>query len=349
MPKKKEADKGDIMFDFMPGFEVDGDLATEEIDLNFGLGDEDDDDEDAMAPTADGDDADGDETPDEDEEGEESSEDDEEKEEADPEGEEGKEGDDPEEPGETPESEGKTSKGKEPTVPKSRLDQVLARARKAEAQLEALQSGQLKQDAPDTSEGEEFDFDGKEEEYQNLLLEGETKSATAVRREINAALVAQVTQSTRQNANETTNQARVNEKLLEVAQEIEAEYPEFDPNSDTFDKDMTDEILEIRAGLVATGKPQITALSKAVELVVKAHGLQSLSDQAEAAKTAIRGKKKTTISDKVKAANSQPARMEGKRADTRRDDADLDLSQLNEEEFNALPEATLRKLRGDIF
>lgn len=353
MAKKNKEDTGDIMFDSMPGFEEDPDMPTDELDLNFDDVDGDDDDDEDVASATDGDDEGGDEEDEGDEEGEESSEDEEKEEEDDPEGDEGDKGDEEDE-GEKDEGEDEGDKdgGKEksePMVPKSRLDQVLARARKAEEQLRA----QAKQEAEanPADDGEAYDFDAKEREYQELVLEGEADKAVALRKEIRAEERKLFTQDATKQTSQTNTQARIQEKLLEVAAEIEAEYPVFDPNSPTYNEALTDEVMDLRDGFINSGKhTAIGALSKAVEVVAKMNNLKSVSEEAESAKEQIKGGKKPgkkTVAEKVKAANQQPSQMPGKRGENR--DAKIDIASMTEEQFDALPESTLRELRGDVF
>jgi len=57
--------------------------------------------------------------------------------------------------------------------------------------------------------------------------------------------------------------------------------------------------------------------------------------------------KNTDIRKKVAAANSQPPQLPGD-AGASRGEPSIDLNTLSQEEFDALPEATLQRLRGDI-
>ena len=58
-------------------------------------------------------------------------------------------------------------------------------------------------------------------------------------------------------------------------------------------------------------------------------------------------KKRAEVSRKLKAAEAQPPEMPGE-SSTARGEKALDIASMTEDEFNALPEATLRRLRGDI-
>ena len=68
-------------------------------------------------------------------------------------------------------------------VPKERLDAVLAKQKALQKQLEDLQA----QNTPDENAPEAYDYDTKEAEYQEFILDGETAKATALRKEMRAA------------------------------------------------------------------------------------------------------------------------------------------------------------------
>ena len=80
------------------------------------------------------------------------------------------------EPAAAPKASGKKS----PMVPKARLDEVLAKQKALQKQLdEVTEANKPAEDAP-----EEYDFDTKEHEYQNMVLDGKTAEAVALRKEI---------------------------------------------------------------------------------------------------------------------------------------------------------------------
>ena len=72
---------------------------------------------------------------------------------------------------------------KKQMVPKARLDEVLAKQKALQKQLDEMTAANVKTaEAPDA-----YDFDTKEVEYQNMVLDGETEKAVALRREIRKA------------------------------------------------------------------------------------------------------------------------------------------------------------------
>lgn len=237
---------------------------------------------------------------------------------------------------------------KKPMVPKARLDEVLAKQKALQKQLDEINAAKEKaEEAP-----ESYDFDAKEVEYQNMVLDGETDKAVALRREIRKAEREQLEYEMRQEMSQTVNQDRQMTALQQAANAMEDAYPVFDRNSDDFNEDMTNEVVELRDAFIMKGYEAVDALSKAVKYVVKDHDLDQAQESApslagKAQKSDELAKKRAQVSKKLKAAEAQPPELPGESSSSHGEKG-LDLSTMTEEEFDALPEATLRRLRGDI-
>ena len=237
---------------------------------------------------------------------------------------------------------------KKPMVPKARLDEVLAKQKALQKQLDEINAANEKaEEAP-----ESYDFDAKEVEYQNMVLDGETDKAVALRREIRKAEREQLEYEMRQEMSQTVNQDRQMTALQQAANAMEDAYPVFDRNSDDFSEDMTNEVIELRDAFMMKGYEAVDALSKAVKYVVKDHDLDQAQEIApslagKAQKSDELAKKRAQVSKKLKAAEAQPPELPGE-SSSNHGEKGLDLSTMTEEEFDALPEATLKRLRGDI-
>ena len=237
---------------------------------------------------------------------------------------------------------------KKPMVPKARLDEVLAKQKALQKQLDEINAANEKaEEAP-----ESYDFDAKEVEYQNMVLDGETDKAVALRREIRKAEREQLEYEMRQEMSQTVNQDRQMTALQQAANAMEDAYPVFDRNSDDFNEDMTNEVVELRDAFMMKGYEAVDALSKAVKYVVKDHDLDQAQESApslagKAQKSDELAKKRAQVSKKLKAAEAQPPELPGE-SSSNHGEKGLDLSTMTEEEFDALPEATLKRLRGDI-
>lgn len=238
---------------------------------------------------------------------------------------------------------------KKPMVPKARLDEVLAKQKALQKQLDDMKASQEPaEDAP-----ESYDFDKGELEYQQFVLEGEAEKAAALRQSMRKAEREEIAYEMRKEMGTTVaKNAEVN-ALATAAKELEAAFPVFDANSESFDQDLTQEVVELRDAFITQNFDAVDALSKAVNFVVKSHDLDGTDTgpalaQPDAANTTKADKKRREVGRKLKAAESQPPEMPGESSNARGEQA-VKVDNLSEDEFNALPEATLKRLRGDSF
>lgn len=333
-----EEQKDELVYDRMPGSDAPEDSAAEQLDLNFGLGEE---------PTEEPEDeevvAEAEEAPVEAvEEAEEPV----------------AEDDSPTLGDQTPVTEAaeepETLVAEEPRkhmVPKSRLDEVLAKQKALEKQLDELRA--QKQEPGEAPEA--YDFDAKEVEYQNLVLDGEAQKAAALRKEIRSAERAQLEYEFSSKIGESVSQSQQATALQQAASELEDNFPVFDRNSDQYNEGYTQEVIDLRDAFIMKGENPVAALTKAAKFVLREYDLVDMGEVAAApslsADAAPRvdevAKKRAEVTRKLKAAEAQPPEMPGE-SSTARGEKALDIASMTEDEFNALPEATLRRLRGDI-
>ena len=316
----------------------------EKFDLNFGLGEEVDD---AEEPTEEVEENPVEETEaviEEEEEVEDDTADDDDQEEED--------GDTPEEEevaAEAPEV--ASTKTKKPMVPKSRLDEVLAKQKALQKQLDDMKAAQeVAESAP-----EEYDFATKEVEYQSLVLDGEADKAAELRHEMRKAEREQIAFEMRQEMTQTVNQNQQATALQTAANDLQENFPVFDQNSESYNAEYTQEVIDLRDAFITQGLGAVEALGKAANFVVKSYDLVETADEGSAlsgdkapAKRADEvAKKRAEVSRKLRAADAQPPELPGESSANRGERA-LDVASMSEDEFNALPEATLKRLRGDI-
>lgn len=236
---------------------------------------------------------------------------------------------------------------KKPMVPKARLDEVLQKQKALQKQLDDMKAAQVPaEDAP-----EEYDFSAKELEYQTMVLDGEAEKAAALRADIRKAERVQIEYEMTQRMTDTVSNNQQASALQQAASTLEAEFPIFNAKSDEYDETLTQEVIDLRDAFIIKGDNPVAALSRAAKFVISENGLvddtPTLSTAAAKAATDEVSKKRAEVSRKLKVADSQPPEMTGEGAAVR-GEAALDVASLSEEEFNALPEATLKRLRGDI-
>ena len=233
-------------------------------------------------------------------------------------------------------------------VPKARLDEVLNKQKALQKQIDDMKAAQ----APAAEAPEEFDFGAKELEYQNLLLDGEAEKAAQLRADIRQAERVQIEYEMTQKMSDTVSNNHQATALQQAATTLEAEFPMFDQRSSQYDEAMTQEVIELRDAFIIKGENPVAALSKAAKFVISENGLVDIapalsSTTAPATNQDEVAKKRAQVSKKLSAASAQPPEMQGEGTATRTDKA-LDVSNMTEDEFAALPEATLKRLRGDI-
>jgi hypothetical protein len=236
---------------------------------------------------------------------------------------------------------------KKQMVPKSRLDEVLAKQKALQKQLDDMKAAQtLAEEAPS-----EYDFAEKEVEYQNLVLDGESQKAAALRAEIRAAERAQLEYEMTQKMTKTVSENQQLAALQQAASDLEASFPVFDQGSSDYNAEYTQEVIDLRDAFILKGENAVAALSKAAKFVVREYGLDNDVAPSLTAKPKNTidevAKKRAEVSRKLKAADSQPPELPGE-SSANRGERTLDVSTMTEDEFNALPEATLRRLRGDV-
>lgn len=236
---------------------------------------------------------------------------------------------------------------KAPMVPKSRLDEVLAKQKALQKQLDDYTKAQAEaqQQAPD------YDFAAKEAEYQTLVLDGEAEKAVALRNEIRQAEKDQFMFEVQQKMGQTVQQSQEMTELQAKAAEIQANFPVLDENSASYDADLQNEVVALRDAFITQGYVPADALAKATEYTLAAKKPELLNPQPapkvnEDNKKVQELKQKANVSKKLEAAGSQPPQMKGE--STGNKTSNVDINKLSEKEFSALPEDTLRRLRGDF-
>lgn len=242
---------------------------------------------------------------------------------------------------------------KQKMVPKARLDEVLAKQKALQKQLDDLMAAKTAAEtAPDS-----YDFAAKEVEYQNMVLDGQHEKAAALRAEIRKAERTQLEFELTQKVEQKVTQSQQMSALQQAAAELENTFPVFDRSSAEFNEKYTQEVIDLRDAFIVKGENPVAALSKAAKFVIREYGLVDMggsSEPALAAPTATPkstvdevAKKRAEVARKLKAAESQPPEMPGESSAARGEKA-FDISTLTEDEFNALPAATLKRLRGDV-
>ena len=320
-------EKETITFDRMPGSDAaDAAEKAEELDMNFAFGEESDD------------------VPRETEESEAEVEELEEPEvEEQPEPEESETEDEVEEQvAEEPEPDKKEAPK---MIPKSRLDEVLAQNKALKKRIEQSEKVQKEiEEAP-----EAYDFDSREEEYMDAVLDGDKDKAKAIRKEIRQAEASKMESELTRDIEQKVTRSSTETAIQDAAHAIEEAFPIFDSNSDDFNEALTAEVNKYMTGFVQSGQNPVEALEEATTYVLQKNNMLDASTESVPilGNTDSTAKKKAQVSKKLKAAESQPPDLPGE-SSANKGEQPYDLNNMTEEEFDALPEATLKRIRGDI-
>ena len=235
-------------------------------------------------------------------------------------------------------------KSKAPMVPKTRLDEVLAKNKAMQKKIKAYETQEAQK-----AEAPQYDFSTKESEYQQLVLDGEAEKASALRADIRNAEKAQIMFEVNTQMGQTVQQNQEEQELIAKAQEIEATFSILDEKSTDFNEALTQEVMELRDAFIIQGYGAADSLARATEYTLAVKHPELLKGKPESSNgTGLKQKKqKTTVKKKIAASKAQPPAMRGEGAGERGDKA-VNLNVLSESEFAALPEETIKRLRGDF-
>ena len=254
----------------------------------------------------------------------------------------GLEGEEVEEEVEEAEEVAAKSDEKSHMVPKSRMDEEIARRRQLEERLAKLEERSKPEEAPEP----EFDFDGKEAEYMDAVLDGETDKAQKVRKEIRSAERDSMAKELRKDIHNTTNVTKQQLDLDVAVSDMVASYPVLDSNSEQADADMIADANELMGMYAEKGMAQADALRKAVRMTLASSMPELLQPKAVESKPTAK-KRTTDVKQKLEAANKQPAKLAGESAATRGNDV-VNISTMTDSDFEKLSEAQMKRLRGDF-
>lgn len=149
---------------------------------------------------------------------------------------------------------------------------------------------------------------------------------------------------------EATIEAREQYRLDSAIDHIEATYDEFNPDSEGYSQETVDRVQELRNGFVATGKYTATqALLRAMDFVLP----KKVVDDADSGDTKLEKEdelRKAGLKKATDAANKQApdSKGTGSDADSAGIQDGINVDKLSYEDIASLPEATLKRMRGDI-
>lgn len=242
-----------------------------------------------------------------------------------------------------------------PKIPKARFDEAVGKERNAReaaekraAELEEqLAARQAQEKILEDEEAFEAKIDELQAKHADLLLEGETSEANKLMREIRKLERDRISREVEARSMMNFRNSMEAERLDSVIKEIEKAHPELDPNNkDIYDDYMVKVILGDFNQMVSQGASRPQAMQQAVDRAYAYFNRTSAPNQGLAKKEDRRA---AQIEKNLDTKRRQPPNMRDTGLDSDKIGAaqNIDVTKLSQEEFNALPEATIKKLRGD--
>lgn len=261
----------------------------------------------------------------------------------------------------------KKPEDKEVRIPKARLDEVTRRAKeRADADAKRIADlesriGRAKETASITEIDEKIAT--LEVEYAKHLADGDIDKASASMRQIRMlerSVVSSQAAAIGQNAKEA---AKEELRMDAIVADLEAKYPVINPDADGYDADVAKDILDLQDALIARGERPAKALERAAKLTFLERGItqantkggapekETPKDDDKTAELKAAERKVAQLKKNLEANKQQPAPLKALGVDSDKAGGGLTekkVSELTMEEFDALPESTKARMRGDI-
>ena len=235
-------------------------------------------------------------------------------------------------------------------IPRSRFNEVNERMKRAEALLAAQTSTE---EAKEAAAAQKYDFDSNEKVYMDFMLDGKLDEAAAKRREIREAERAEFKAETKRETLGDVNTAQIQEAVDSLARQAEELYPVLDDSHPDYDAKVVDKVLTFMRGYESTGMTPDNALIAGLADAIYMYDLDGPGDEVTESKVTQKAPKKgkpiTKIKEKLDIQQKQGKSPVGDGKGSADAGAVVpDISQMTDEEIDALPAKTLARLRGDF-
>jgi hypothetical protein len=242
-------------------------------------------------------------------------------------------------------------------VPKGRFDEAIDKERAAREAAERraqelehmLQQRQQYQAKTEQTEELEAKIAEMEKQHALLLLDGEGDKAAELMRSIRHTERQIARAEAQADARVTTNQILEAERFELSVAKLEADYPELNPKSENYDRELVEMILDRQSRLVQNGTSPSKAIVEATDFVMRRAAKQGGEPQQGLAAAKAPDRKTAQVAKNLEVRDKQPPSMKdvGMDSDKAGEKALPPISQMSLEEFDALPAATKARLRGD--
>lgn len=250
----------------------------------------------------------------------------------------------------------KKEKTDTPMIPKARVDEMLQkeRDRADAAERRAAEAVAVKEQkaVAETIAGLEAEASELRKQEHKALLDGNAKAAeefSSQRDALNRKIVRMESQGDTTAANAKAIEGIRVDTIIEG---LKADHPALDEKSDEFDQDLVDDILDKQQGYIARERlSPAAALSKAAKYVFERRAAPAPAvDPQGLDKARTPDRKAAAVAKNVAAAAAQPASLKDAGMDSDKSGAKglPDINKMSSDEYDALPEATKARMRGDV-
>lgn len=251
----------------------------------------------------------------------------------------------------------------EPRIPKSRFDEQIRKEREAREAAER-RLAEIEQQRAQVARG--ADISKLETQVKELraqerkaLISGDEEKAAELSSQADALNRQIAIEQSRDMSAQAKEQAREEIRWDLTVERVETEYPELDQNSESFDQDLTDDVVDKMNGYMQRDRlPRSQALLKAVQYIMSRRATPQTDDKGKEDEGKPKGldrgatpdRKQAAVAKNIDAATRQPASTKKAGADSDKHGQTAptpEADAMTYEEFSALSESTKAKMRGD--
>lgn len=246
-------------------------------------------------------------------------------------------------------------------IPKERFNEAVgkerAKAEAAQRQVAELQERLKAFDRGQDVQKLETEISDLESQHAKALLDGNAEKAAQLMRDIRLKERSIALSQTEVMSAETRRAAAEEVRMDMAVQELEKTYPVLNAEAEEYDQDITDMVLATQRSLIENDRMTpsqalIAAAQKVMAKIMPAAKEEPAAPEKKGlgAAAGATERDKAGVARNVDAAKRQPPSTKdiGLDSDKAGIKTDVDVTKMSQDEFNALPEATKARLRGDV-
>ena len=190
----------------------------------------------------------------------------------------------------------------------------------------------------------QYNYEEKEAEYAQLLVEGEVDKGARLRREIDNARFTEIKAQLEAakdeilKASETKSKDQIDTDRFNTLVEVyEQQHPFLDSSHEDYNEDAVETVNTLMLGLTSAGKSKSDALKEAVKKVTKFYKKSNKVESTD--------RKSKAVKKNIEASKQQPGKAPSRKT---RDTLDIDITRISDKDFDQLSRRELAELRGDF-